>query len=253
MKKYLVYYTHGYEDLYLDIMKLSIKTLRDNTDMSNIDILVMSDNKYVERIKSEIENVYILPMNDSKRPDEASMHKLNIFDFSKIYEYEAVMFIDSDILVYMDVGKLLEKVVRSDVFYVCTEKIEGDEHKSIIHSLLKYTDEEYKFLTDNNIIGLNAGCFLLKPSKENKAHFDNIHEMIRNHTDDYFYEQSFMNHYFNLNGQTDRTLLTTENYILWPKIDVRYENSLLHFCGSLENKILKIENMELYIKKFPYK
>jgi hypothetical protein len=246
MVKYLVYYTHGYNLSYLQLLKLSLLSLR-LTNRDEIDVLILCDKKYVNLLK-KISNISILSLPDSNSPEEASMHKLNIFSYPKIYDYDAVIFIDSDILIKMDLKNLLDKVTRDNVIYVCNEKNIPDMHKGIWHSLSKYTDEEYKYLIDNKIQVFNAGCFLFRPSKQMKKHFDNLLHMIKNHKGNFFYEQSFMNHYFNLNGKTDRTLLTEDNYILFPKSYMKYENALLHFCGNPGYHHFKEKEMNESIK-----
>ena len=70
-----------------------------------------------------------------------------------------------------------------------------------------------------------------------KIHFTAIKSIIKSHTSEFFYEQSFMNYYFNLINFTDRSVFTSDNYILFPKNDTEYKINF--FKKSIDQQALE--------------
>jgi lipopolysaccharide biosynthesis glycosyltransferase len=253
MGKYLIYYTIGYSDLYKDCIDLSIKSLKHFTKgrESEYDIIILCDNSFHSSLKKMFPSIKIINSYDSKTPEIASMRKLDIFDYD-IQSYDKVLFIDSDILIHSNILDYIKRIDKDDILYVCTEHKDQKQHTCLYYSLVNYTREQFEYLSNNDIHVFNAGLFGFVPSNRMKIHFDNIRNNIRNHIGKFFYEQSFMNVYFNLCNKTDRNLFTRENYILGP-VYKEYKDSLLHFCGSPGNGTVKYNAMLKYSKEFmPY-
>jgi lipopolysaccharide biosynthesis glycosyltransferase len=250
--RYLVYYTHGYSNGYLDILKLSIKSLRSTLKENCVDIVILSDEQFVNDC-NQIDNVNVISMPNSNTPEQASMHKLHIFNaYNEIDKYDGVLFIDSDILVLYDVRMLLEQFIKSNSLYVYTESNDYNSHRCLFWSLEKYTDEQINYFKENNILPFNAGFFGFKPDETMRRHFNNVIEMIKNHVGNFFYEQSFINTYFNSYHEiiTDRTVITADNYIMHPNDNHNYGNKCIHFCGSPGNSSYKLPRMMSYMNRF---
>lgn len=250
--KYLVYYTHGYSNGYLDILKISIKSLRSSLNGKEVDIVILSDEQFVNDC-NQIENVTVISMPNSKSPEEASMHKIHIFNsYNNINNYDAVLFIDSDIVVLYDVCDILEKCIKSNCLYVFTETKNIDDNNAIFWSFNNHTEEMMNYFREKEIYPFNAGFFAFKPDEDMRKHFNNIINNISTHTGAFFYEQSFMNAYFNTYPEiiTDRTLITSENYIIHPNDNIKYINKCLHFCGCPGNASFKCSRINNYINRF---
>jgi hypothetical protein len=72
-----------------------------------------------------------------------------------------------------------------------------------------------------------------------KQHFDNILDMVENYEGEYYYEQSFMNKYFNLKNLTDLTVINNENCIM--NFSMLYtNNNVLKFRNIRPSQIGKI-------------
>lgn len=175
------------------------------------------------------------------------MNKLRIFDLPSIQSYDRVFFLDSDIVVHMNLQLLLNRVVRPGILYVYTENREQRSHTNILYGLQTYTDAELESFRSNSVHVFNAGCFAFLRTDAMKLHFDAILIMIRDHRGPFFYEQSFMNAYFNRNGQTDRTLLVDSNYAFPPQEGRPYPNHLLHFAGDPGQGKSKYHRMKRYM------
>lgn len=247
--KTLVYYTLGYSDKYLTCLEISIQSLRKYHN--DCDILVLIDMSLIQKAKENIHNVEFIICPDSKSPEEASMRKLAIFDYN-IEEYDTVIFIDTDIIIHMDVLSLAPLITKPDALYVYSEYDDINTHITLKHyfSIKHYSQDEMNYFKKNSIKVFNAGLFGFKTTPAMKTHFNSIREMVKNHTGSFFYEQSFMNTYFNLNGMTDRSVFTTENYKLFPEDNVDYKGKIVHFCGNITDGSLKSRRMKLYISKF---
>ena len=83
-----------------------------------------------------------------------------------------------------------------------------------------------------------------------KTHFENIINIISNFTGHYYYEQSFMNVYFNLNNLTDRNVISKHNYKLGEKENELYEGKLIHFYGEASYAFQKKVRMNIYFEKY---
>ena len=78
-----------------------------------------------------------------------------------------------------------------------------------------------------------------------KNDFDNIINFIANYNGKYFYEQSFMNYYFNKKGNINYEVINSNNYKMFPDLSVKYIEKIIHFCGSGDGN--KLEKMNNYI------
>jgi len=245
----LIYYTHGFNNKYLNMLELSIKSLRYTGN--NQDVVVICDEAFVNECKNALKNynnIFIHSVKNSKSAPEASMNKLKIFDYENINKYNKIFFIDSDIIIHTNLDNIFNNITEDNLIYVKRESLKMEDHKNIYWSLQLYTEEQLdNFKRDNTFI-FNAGQFGFKNSEQMKAHFNNINNLIKNHKGESFYEQSFMNHYFNLNKLKNDDILDN-NVRLFPDNDIIYENKLIHFCGIGEGNP-KYDRMLNYFNKF---
>lgn len=250
----LFYYTLGYSETYIDCLKLSIESLKKYSKQA--DILVLIDESLLQKTKSLIPNVKYVVCPNSNSPEEASMRKLKIFDYN-IEQYDNIIFIDSDIFIHMDITSLIPLITSSEKIYVQTEPAEKyvqfmgrdiNFHTVLHWSLNNYTSENLEFLSRTNTKVFNAGLFAFKPTNQMKTHFNNLNTMIKDHKGPFFYEQSFMNVYFNLNQMNDRSLFT--NYIMFPNANKDYSGNIIHFCGNIGDGSSKYSRMKKYVDNF---
>ena len=247
----LVYYTHGYNNKFLDLLELSIQSLRIK---NNNDILVICDESYVNDCKIKLNNynnIFIYSVKDSNSPAEASMNKLKVFEYKDIDKYNKILFIDSDIIIDIELNSIFDNLVDDNILYVKRESNNHEHHTNIYWSLTQYTQEQLDYFKENNIFIFNCGEFAFINSINMKTHFNNINNLILNHNGESFYEQSFMNHYFNLNQLKDDNILE-DKVRLFPEKNTEYKDKLIHFCGagnSPENKYNDMLNYYIsYIK-----
>jgi len=247
--KDLVYYTIGFNAAYIDVLELSIKSLRKYGYLG--DIALICDEGMLHQCKMILgDTILYYTCANSKTPEQASMNKLRIFELPTIEDYDRILFLDSDILVHMNVNSIFEKIVTSGVLYVYTETYKNEDHMNLMWGLKNYTQDELSSFGLNNIYVFNAGCFAFLRNTEMYAHFMQVQYSITIHVGPFFYEQSFMNVYFNRINKTDRTLLTELNYAFPPKDNTSYPNHLVHFAGDPGSGKSKYQRMLKYMNAY---
>ena len=241
--RYLAYYTVGYQASYIKVMELSIRSLR--VYNPDIDIRIICDTQFRDEVSALFPYAQICKRPNSPTPETASMQKISIFQ-EDLSGYDTVIFIDSDILVGIPISSLLDRVVDDNRLYAYAESNNISDHSHIYWSLNTYTAEDINFFKTNYIRIFNAGLFSFRPSDAMREHFHNIQEMIRIHKGPFFYEQSFMNVYFNTRKLVDYSIWTPDNYIMHANTTSR-PATILHFCGNPGNGKSKIDRMTNYI------
>jgi hypothetical protein len=246
--KFLVYFTVGYSSKYIDLLDLAVKSFQYfNKD---IDILVICDEHMETECKQRLNDVILISVPNSIQGAHASINKLKLFEFyPKASTYNSILFIDSDIITHTDVKPILEKIKEENRLYVYTEHSDINCHLRQEWSCNNYNSSDISNFKKNSIFVFNAGCFGFRP-RFMKSHFKNITDTIDTYKKELvIYEQSFMNVYFNKLNNTDRNLLTSETYIMWPKQNTNYSGKLIHFCGNIGNGHSKYPIMLEYINK----
>jgi lipopolysaccharide biosynthesis glycosyltransferase len=249
----LVYYTIGFNPKYLDLLYMSIQSLRSSND---VDIMVICDVSLIDHCTGKLscfKNIFIQPCKSSVNVIDASMKKLLIFDYD-ISKYSNIMYIDSDILVDLQLEPIFSKIVSDKKLYAFAEHKEMLYHRWRHFSLLNYTNEDYDFFYKNKIYVFNCGLFAFKNTSIMKEHFANILDMISNHTGDYFcYEQPFMNVYFNKGNLVDTNVINEQNCLMNLKIDYNFMKTIPIFSwskASYRNKIFHFSFTEGGDEKF---
>jgi GR25 family glycosyltransferase involved in LPS biosynthesis len=219
MDQILLYTSIGYNEKYLDIFKLFCDSLC-YTTATHKNLLVITDERFSTKVqeiasKYAMLTCYIHAVPNSKSPEEASINKTKVFDFKDIFKFRICLYVDVDCLFINDVQKLFRAPVKDNKLYVYAESKKNEDHNVRFFSL-KHKDNSNFYTTDdlthyakNKIYPFNAGLFLFKVSKNNQKSFIQLQTFINTFDGTGFYEQSFMNTYFNLNGMSDFSYFTS--------------------------------------------
>jgi len=245
---YLVYLTVGHDPFFAKLVELCVNSILATTDNSKIDICIMCSSDYQQYVSHLPVKIHLTGWTESAML--SSMRKLEVFNVQNIFDYERVLFLDGDIIVQKSLIPLFEAVTDSSKLYIFNEYYKG-QHNHIYFSLLQYTSEELQYLDDNNIIGFNCGQFIFTPTLEMKDHFTNIIHKILNHKGEYFYEQSFMNVYFNMRHTMLDNKLLNDYVRLFPDDGVAYDDkTIIHFAGLLPGQTIrdKYDKMVRFLK-----
>jgi lipopolysaccharide biosynthesis glycosyltransferase len=243
----LIYYAIGYNDKYISLLDIAIKSLM---MYSSTDILVICDDSFLPKCKEILpERILYMTTPDSLTTADAAMQKLKIFDYENINSYDRVLFLDSDIIVHTSLEPFFNGVRRPGILYVYTEREPQYEHKNLCFSLWNYTPEDFIMFKIHKVMVFNTGCFLFIRCPAMKFHFDEVRKMTKTHKGPFFFEQSFMNVYFNKLNATDRTVLTKLNYIMGASRDQDYKGFLAHFSHAPGHPDNKFESMKEYYSR----
>jgi hypothetical protein len=243
--KTLVYYTLGCNRGYIEMAALSIQSLR--TVYSGA-IGILCDASMIAECKETIPDVLYWSVPDSPTGQAASMNKLRVFDFIEVDAYDAVLYLDTDILAVKPIDSYFESITEDGMLYVYTETNNQEHHKELCWSLHTYTEEDYARFRTENILPFNAGAFGFRPTQTMKDQIQEVRDMIATHTGPYFYEQSFLNVYFNRRNKTIRTLFTPDTYIFFPQTGTLYKDArLLHFADASQSAARKCNRMRDYL------
>lgn len=220
------------------------------------DFLVICDKKVYKDVLSRFErktfpfSVKFYIVESAKTTMEASINKLRVFEYPFVSVYDKVLFLDCDIIVNLDIMHVLDKKIETRYLYAYKEKDDLKEHLSGFWSLGTYTEKDIEFFKENGIFPFNAGCFMFVNTEIMKGHFRDILDWITSYKGVYFYEQSFMNVYFNTRNLVRYDIIGDENYVMFPDVECTYPEKIIHFCGFPGNGENKVNVMSRYWDKF---
>lgn len=252
--KNLIYFTFFGDKRYIKLLDLLLQGLK-KQKYQNFDLLFISDKKTANQIKKlknlEGYSVDYFTMPTTKDPVEASMRKLKIFNYKNIDNYKNILFLDLDILVIGDLSKVFEERTLPNVFYGSAEKFTHELHKAIFYRLVEYSKNELERFAKNDIFAFNAGQFFFKNTSTMRKHFENLNKLIDVWEGEYFFEQGFLNCYFNVLALSN-VFKFKEQFrfvsINEGEIDRKFNSEavFVHFMGSTADAKDKI----FFIKKY---
>jgi hypothetical protein len=260
--KNLIYFTLFNNLEYLSMLKLCLNTIFKNCIEPEFDMLFITEKVFVEEIlnitKEFKGKVYFNTDYTAEDSIKASMNKLKIYNFANIQDYEKVLFLDCDIFIMKNLNSVFEeKWIAEKLCVFNNPEVPVYSYNSKFHGLNTVSDGKLAELYYEGILPFNAGHFAFVNTPRMKKHFNNVIWLTENWPGEYFYEQSFMNHYFALNKIVDYTILKEKILLvnlLKSLVDYKSfcDKFIVHFIGeaiSPEKKLKKIQ--EYYNATFP--
>lgn len=247
--KSLVYYSVYFEGDYLTLLNLSIESLLKH-EKKPFDILIITDKATKPHIEALSFARKITPLfhitETPKDGIEASINKLEVFNFSQIDEYNRILYLDADIIANSSIKNIFKQKYKSDVFYTASNHHLTYEHfKTHHHGFNTLTKAFIEEMRSNHQMPFNAGQFFFYNTKRMKTHFDNVKWMIANWSGEYFFEQCFMNYYFCKASITNNKLLTNiVSFIVTTDAsteNIQLTKPLTHFIAPPLNGGLKVK------------
>jgi lipopolysaccharide biosynthesis glycosyltransferase len=266
---------------YVMLLELLLKTIVLNTKAINFELLFITDS-HTQKIIESVDvvnnfkyNFYIV--NTPADGVEASITKTKIFSYPGINKYSKILYLDADIISIKDISYIFNtpfdpqkiEVVASPLVHLDLSKIHPGLIKcaSLSHSLGFFTDRDKEYILKKDPKIFNAGQYLLVNTPQMQAHFKNIEWLMSVWPTAYFFEQSFMNHYFVVNKLTSFDLLDKNVSILTDISNIRVpnnipaiehnlvkqhkdEHSLIHFAGTPTNGCNKFQTILLYCEHY---
>lgn len=257
-KKNLVFFTLDYNIDYIHLFLYCLRSIVNKDNSDAFDLLVICPVRFESLINEYIDaqcidlkgfNLMFHHVDESNDGVDASMNKLKIYQFEGIDVYGKVLFLDSDIIAKEPISELFNLELDANKIHSAIYKPHDYLHNNKYHSLVEYDLVKMNEFRDKGIYAFNAGQYLFVNSARMLHHMYNVDWLTRAWPAEYFFEQSFLNHYFNWFCISDVYLL--EGYVkfmaihLWDKADIASEYklsySVIHFTGHACDASKKID------------
>lgn len=239
----LVYFVVGKSQQYANLFNTLYDELCKQVKKhnANIDVKVLLDNTLT--VTCPEKDVVRMPACYTSQ--QASMRKLDVFDHIDTSSYDVVLFLDADILVADDLQPLLWDVYNMvEDIAVYTEGCDLAFHTNnewFGLPMYPYSSEQLQSFKEQNICVFNAGTFAFRPSQTIKEDFKHIKQSIAAQYNPNYYEQCYMNVYYNVADSfhnkkiTNRTIFNKETYIFGWKEEKVEGAVLYHLAGDAGN------------------
>lgn len=125
----LIYICVFYQESYIQLLKLLITSIHKNSNKT--DILIMTSPAFQPIIEKEIScfdlsiKYYIFNV---RTLFETGCARYNIFNYEKIYMYNKILYLDTDVLVNSDLNILFNQDISPDKLYALEEGTIGHEY-----------------------------------------------------------------------------------------------------------------------------
>ena len=261
-KKNLIYFTLNHDLEYLQLFLYCIKSIAYKDIKDKFDFLIICPPAFEQIIKEVIYDkkidlnnfeLYFFHVPEANDGIEASMNKLKIYQWKYIHYYGKVLYLDADILARKPVSELFNLNLDRNIFYsaIHTQGRDVKLHNNKFHRITSYGPERMQYFKDLNLTVFNAGQFLFVNSKRMLHHFYNVDWLARAWPEEFFFEQSFLNHYFNYFYISDtHTLYDKVKFVAvhWDErgdfeAQQKPDFSLIHFTGHACDANKKLEYM----------
>jgi lipopolysaccharide biosynthesis glycosyltransferase len=179
-----------------------------------------------EELKYIKKHHFLLTPTD-KNLYNALLHKCDIGSFKFFNNYDKIMYLDCDIILQNDINKLFDIKIKNNILYAPKEGTLDGKY----WTLNLYNKKDFENLTKLGFHSFNSGTMLFKPSEKMKEHFENVKNLALKYNGSHFYDQSFLNYYFNIN-KLSNTEYISKYIILFPDVNKYYpEKTIVHFAG----------------------
>ena len=254
--KNLIYFSVFGSDEYVAMLGQCLKSIAALSDQSKFDLMVITDTLTKAKIEA-LSVVSTFPTFDYfivDTPDtgiDASIQKMRIFDYPNISQYKKILFMDCDMLVPSAIEPVFAEEIDSTLIQVASAgdapliAINNNPGHMVFHVLDYFSEDNKAYISANpdKCHAFNAGQFLFVNSQRMKKHFENVQWLIQVWPGEYYFEQSFMNHYFLLNGFASWQLLDVKTLFINISLEKRINSHIkkvLRAAGRVDYKIVNL-------------
>jgi len=249
-KKHLLYMGTFLKEEYLAMLRLLLQTIIQYTNLEGIDILIITSHERKEAVQTIANDLNIslrtMIVENVIAARDASIAKLNIFDYEHIDDYGKILYLDTDMLTQKDLSPIFKLPIENRTYFVGEGTIEDDFHGSWFFDLTQM---------DRTIVGMNGGAFFFPNTPEIKTLFQICRDHIALHKNHSFpnpecFEQPYLNYHFIGSGYYNSTVLSEYIQLSLNNPTIKPNTSIIHFAGNQENVQNKIIRMKDYIESF---
>jgi lipopolysaccharide biosynthesis glycosyltransferase len=253
--KNLIYYSVYFDTGYVDLLYRSIESILNNS-IVNFEFLIITDEATRQLItKLNFSKDIVINFLITKTPEdgwEASENKIKIFNYSKINNYNKILFLDCDIICVSDISKIFNINVQENILYTArNENLTFKDHCTIHHGFDFLKEDHAQEMKKNNQMPFNSGQFLFKNCAKMKMHFKKIKIILEKWKGEYFFEQCFMNYYFCKNNLTNNVDFNERVLVSEASGDLtKKENKcLIHFIKPILDARTKLNYINNFLIK----
>lgn len=273
VNRHLIYYTVSHDEKYIRLLEISIRSLVNKLTMNDLnhskyEILIMCPREYDDLITAVLPTspvlIHMHYIDDAKDGVEASMNKLRVYEWEGIVNYQKILYMDTDVVFNQQladpVNELFNMALNDGVLYASIHRAAPHLHKLMYHKIIDYSEDVYNGMVKKGIFAFNAGLYLFNNTPVMRAHFDNIIWLSKHWKGEYFFEQAYMNHYFNTNFISDVHLLMDKvqfmaihmgaNARIPFNSPINEEPLLIHFSGHACNAEEKLKYIQTYYPQY---
>ena len=155
----LIYFSIGNDAAYCDLCNICIKSLQKfGRYEGEYLILLQKGLKPDNKLELQKDNIFHIEGN-------VFGNKFRIFEYSKINEYDRIMYIDCDTFFTNNVYNIFNKIDQN--FLTCDHNSKDFLMDNEYCGEELFNNDEKKFVHDNKLTGLNSGMFGFRPSNKN--------------------------------------------------------------------------------------
>lgn len=255
MKKYCIYFCLYYNEKYIELLNLSLKSIKlSKCNLEEIDILVITDSAFTEKIY-KIGNELELPLRCIFKPFihtlfASACARLHIFSTYEIKKYEKILYMDTDILVKKDISTLFAINFPFDRICALEEDTIANDNFGALFFEICELEENIKI--DWSLGGLNSGILLFHNNSAVIDLFNSIIDDIARWDDEppICLDQPFISYRIIHENKFERGILNK-----WAGLFDYYgtpinhqELTLCHFSWPIGNFSSKYKRMQDYFK-----
>lgn len=266
--RYLVYTVINHVSDQLKLFRYTLKSLSRYTDTDAFDLLIVTNRAFKAkleklRVLKRFNVIFVLHARD-KTLEEEKLRRVAIFsEYPQIKKYEKAMYIDYDCIVERDLVPLVlaKSKLKDGILYPYPEGIDA-AHMQIFYGLQDYEEAELRKFREQGVAVFSCGVFMFRPTSAMEGHLSRVVDLARTSKVKHFYEQSFMNIYFNRKGLADTSILEkvveSRNIITsicgkptMTNSSVSLNAVVTHFCGIgyYEERALRMKRYYHMLKK----
>ncbi len=245
MRKNLIYITLFYNENYIKLLYILLESIYIYANINeNTDILIYTNTNFMNKIKNSslYSNKLIFKINDSiDTIHEASITRLNIFNFDIINNYHKILYLDTDVVIIKDISNIFNLSIENKLYVM----EEGSIDSTTNYWGKELFGEKIDDFMDKS--AFSSGVILFNNCQEIKDLFNIIYNDLINpnkikyecYDQTYIVYHSFMLHLYNNKLLND--------YVTTSDINIYSEKSILHFAGGFGNFELKHHKMDIFM------
>jgi len=245
----LIYMGVFYNEKYIRLLELLFLSLR--VYSRRCDILVLTSDDFKEKIQALSSSVgvpcqiHCLPCSSIF---EAACARLHVFEWPGIEAYEKILYLDTDIIIRRDLGKMFQYDLEKKVYGIASGTLESPQFGG---QFFQWPSSGL----DHRTPGVNSGTLLFLNCQEIRELFQRINTHIREHLAagkkiPTVMDQPFINYHVFMSRMADTALLKDDVSLYEDQVTVENADTacVCHFSFPIGNFEHKYQRMSYFFQ-----